>query len=106
MERTVTIEKVMVKEFITHGHTYVICKDNEGNFWGFDRADLDEQGKLTKVYNGITGHRSSEMIDTMRRCYQSARTENEINREKLKADDIEEIMKLSAIIDDSYREIA
>lgn len=107
MERTaVTIEKVIVKEFITHGHSYAICKDNKGGFWGFDRADLDEQGRLAKEYNGITGHHSSEMIETMRHCYQSARTANEINKEKLRAGDMEEILKLEAIIEDSYREIA
>ena len=106
MERTVRIERVVVKEFITHGHSYAICKDNEGCFWGFDRADIDETGRIVKEYNGITGHHSKEMIDTMRKCYQSARTDNEIDREKVKSGDIEELMKLSTIIDDSYREIA
>ena len=105
MERTVKIEKVVVKEFITHDHSYAICLDNEGNYWGFDRSELDEQGRLTKEYNGINGHRESKMIDTMRRCYQSARTENEIDRAKLKANDMNEFLKLNAIIEDSYREI-
>lgn len=103
--RTVKMEKVMVREFVTHGHRYAICKDNEGCFWGFDLSELDENGRLAKEYNGFTGHRSETMIDTMRKCYQSARTENEIDREKLKAFDIETVMKLNDIIDDSYKEI-
>lgn len=100
--KTATIEKVVVKEFNTHGHSYAICKDNEGGFWGFDLA----KHTAGKEYNGITGHHSSTMIETMRMCYQTARTENEINRDKIKSNDIEETMKLLAIIEDSYKEIA
>lgn len=103
--KTVTMEKVMVKEFITHGHSYAICRDNEGGFWGFDLSELDENGRLAKEYNGITGHHSKTMIETMRACYQSARTHNEIDREKLKANDINELNKLMQIIEDSYTEI-
>lgn len=99
------MKKVMVKEFVTHGHTYAICIDNEGCFWGFNIDELDESGKLAKEYNGISGHRGKTIIETMRYCYQSARTENEINREKLKAMDIDELEKLNKIIDESYNEI-
>jgi hypothetical protein len=42
----------------------------------------------------------------MRHCYQSARTENEIDREKLNNNDMDELLKLLAIIEDSEREIA
>jgi hypothetical protein len=101
-----TMEKVMVKEFVTHGHAYAICKDNDDCFWGFDLSELDENGCLAKEYNGITGHRNETMIETMRSCYQSARTDNEIDREKLKSNDMAELEKLLAIIEDSYIEIA
>ena len=104
--KTVTMEKTMVRKFNTHNHSYVICRDNEGGFWGFDLADLDENGRLAKKYNGITGHHSDTMIETMRMCYQSARVENEIDREKLNAKDTDELMKLLAIVEDSYKEIA
>ncbi len=104
--KTVTLEKVVVREFHTHGHAYAICKDNEGCFWGFDLAKLDDEGRLAKEYNGITGHRSTEMIDTMRKCYQQARTENEIDRDKLSNFDMDEMKKLHRIIEDSYKEIA
>lgn len=104
--KKVTMEKVMVKEFVIHGHAYAICKDNEGCFWGFDLSELDENGCLAKEYNGITGHRNKTMIETMRSCYQSARTENEVDRTKLKAMDMDEIEKVQQIIEDSYKEIA
>ena len=100
------MEKVVVREFVTHGHSFAICRDNEGNYWGFNLADLDENGRLAKEYNGITGHRNATVIETMRACYQTARTNNEIDRDKLKANDIDEMTKLFAIIEDSYKEIA
>ena len=106
MERTVTIEKVIVKDFNTHNHSYAICRDNEGCYWGFDKADFNENGECIKGYNGISGHHSKNIVDTMRMCYQSARSENEIDRAKLNANDTEELKKLFAIIEDSYREIA
>lgn len=104
--KTRTIKKTMVKEFITHNHSYAICIDSEGEYWGFDLSDLDENGKLAKEYNGITGHHGKTMIETMRACYQSARTENEINKQKLEANDVDELQKLMQIIEDSYKEIA
>lgn len=45
------------------------------------------------------------MIDTMRMCYQKARTDNEIDREKLNKDDPEELKKLLSIVSDSFKEI-
>ena len=105
MTRTVEIKKVMVREFITHGHAFAICKDNEGCFWGFNLADLDENGCLKKEYNGITGHHGKTIIDTMIACYQTARTNNEVDRAKLKAFDMDELMKVQNIIEDSYKEI-
>ena len=94
-----------VTTFITNNHIFVICKDEKGDFWGFDSAELDN-GKLAKQYNGITGNHSSTMIETMRMCYQKARTENEIDREKLNQNDLEELKKLMSIISDSFKEIA
>lgn len=104
--KTVEMEKVVVKEFVTHGHSFAICRDNEGSYWGFNLAELDENGRLAKEYNGITGHRNKTVIETMRACYQTARANNEIDRDKLKAMDMSELMKLNAIIEDSYKEIA
>lgn len=104
--KTVEMKKVVVKEFVTHGHSFAICRDNEGGYWGFNLAELDESGRLAKEYNGITGHHSETMIETMRRCYQTARTNNEIDRDKLQAHDMDEMTKLFAIIEDSYKEIA
>jgi hypothetical protein len=100
--KTATIEKVVVKEFHTHGHSYRICQDTDGGFWGFDLAKHTPD----KEYNGITGHHGRTIIDTMRHCYQSARTENEIDREKLDNHDMDEMLKLLAIVEDSYKEIA
>lgn len=100
--KTAVIEKVVVKEFITHGHTYRICRDTDGDFWGFDMAKHTPD----KEYNGITGHHEKTMIRTMRQCYVSARAENEIDREKLNNNDMDELMKLLAIIEDSERDIA
>ena len=100
--KTATIEKVVVKEFITHGHAFRICRDTDGEFWGFDLA----KHTADKEYNGVTGHHGKTMIETMRHCYTDARTDNEIDREKLKNNDTDEMFKLLAIIEDSYIEIA
>ena len=96
------MEKVVVKEFHTHGHSYAICRDTEGGYWGFDLA----KHTAHKEYNGFTGHHGRTMIETMRHCYTDARSENEIDREKLKNNDMDELLKLLAIIEDAEKEIA
>ncbi len=93
-----------ITTFVTNQHSFEICQDEKGGFWGFDSSELDN-GKLAKEYNGITGNHSSSMIGTMRMCYQKARTDNEIDREKLNKNDPEELKKLLSIVSDSFKEI-
>lgn len=98
-----TIVKTVVKNYVVEGHTYSICVDNEGNFWGFDHKDLDETGRTTKEYNGFSGNLGKTLVETMRNCYVSARVENEINKEALRANDLDEMMKLMQITEDSMK---
>lgn len=93
-----------ITTFVTNQHSFEICEDEKGEFWGFDSSEL-ENGKLAKKYNGITGNHGSTMIDTMRMCYQKARMENEIDRGKLNQNDPEEMKKLMSIVSDSFKEI-
>lgn len=94
-----------ITTFHTNGHSYEICRDEANEFWGFDTAELVD-GKLAHEYNGVNGHNSKSMIETMRSCYRAARTANEIDREKLQNFDRDEMMKLMQIVEDSEREIA
>lgn len=97
MERKIT--KTIIKNYIVEGHTFVICQDDEGNFWGFDKKELEE----TRLFNGITGHRSNEINETLRKCYTSARFDNEIDKEKFKNNDLNEFTKFTKIIEESFR---
>ena len=101
-----TMVKTVVKNYIVEGHTYSICLDDQGDYWGFDHKDIDETGKTKKEYNGITGNLGKTLVETMRRCYVSARVENEINRELIRANDLDEIMKMMKITEDSMNIVA
>lgn len=96
----VSIADLIVQEFCVHGHSYAICKDEDGFYWGFDLSKLDK-----KVFNGINGHRNKTMIETLRSCYQAARADNELDNEKLKSCDPVELNKLLSIVKDSYIEV-
>ena len=93
----------VVKHYEVEGHTYLIAKDDENNFWGFDKRYIDKRGKLTKEFNGFSGNLGKTLQETMRRCYVSARCENEVDNEKVKNNDYEEILKIANISEDSFK---
>lgn len=94
------IVEVVVKRYVVEGHVFRLCKDETGHFWGFDLNNPK------KEYNGFNGHRTETLLETMRSCYTSARVENELDAEKIRNNDIEEMKKVLAIIEDSYKMIA
>ena len=96
MKRTVV--ETVVKNYVVEGHTFRICKDDAGAYWGFnlDKAERTE-------WNGSNGNRAEELNETLRRCYLEARFENEIDREKYCNMDLEEIKKFTEIIEDSFK---
>lgn len=96
MKRNIT--ETVVKNFIVEGHTFVICKDDDNHYWGFNK----EKAKTKTEWNGMNGHRSESLNETMRQCYLEARFENEIDAEKYKALELEEIKKYTAIIEESF----
>lgn len=95
------IIEVVVRNYHVEGHTFRLCKDETNHFWGFDTKELGKG----KEFNGFNGHRGETIIETMRSCYTSARVENELNAEKIRNNDIEEMKKVLEIIEDSYKVI-
>lgn len=93
---TRTTIKVITRNFLVEGHSYLITMDDAGEFWGFDNNRLQE-------YNGINGHHGKSLNETLASCYCSARSENELNQELIQANDINELMKLMQIVEDSNK---
>lgn len=50
------------------GRKFFICKETghgEANgYWAFEDKDVDENGRLKKQFNGITGHHSKTLAET------------------------------------------
>lgn len=61
-----------VKDFVVDGEYFVIAKDVEGRYWAINKKDI-QNGTLTKVYNGITGHMSNSLAETLRNTWISVK---------------------------------
>ena len=59
----------IVTTYIEKGRRFYICKaDGRGEadgYWAFEDKFVDDAGKLTKVFNGITGHHSKTLKETV-----------------------------------------
>ena len=93
---TRTIVKTVIENYVVEGHTFRICKDDAGAYWGFNKNKTERT-----EWNGINGHREEELNETLRKCYLEARFENEIDREKYSNLDLEEVKKFTNIIEES-----
>lgn len=63
-----------ITTYIENGRTFEICKA-EGmgaadGFWAFEDKDIDESGKLRRQFNGISGHHSSTVKETIQKVSQ------------------------------------
>lgn len=92
---------IAVKKFETNGHAFTICIDDDGNYWGINNKYLDEHGRLTKELNGFSGNMEHSLTNVLRRCYISARCENEIDDELIKQNDLSEMIKLTKICEEA-----
>ena len=54
-----------VTTFNYKNNVYEVIKDNDGFYWAFNEKYIDEDGRLTKQFNGITGHRNDNVNDTL-----------------------------------------
>ena len=59
-----------ITTYMENGRKFFICKaENQGDangYWGFEDKDMDEKtGKLLKRFNGINGHHSEAMKETI-----------------------------------------
>ena len=98
----VKLIRTEVKNYVIEGHNFIIKIDETGHYWGIDKTLINDEGKLIKEINGITGHRSETLCECLRSCYVTARFENEIDKEKFMKDDITEMLKLAKISEDSF----
>ena len=58
-----------ITTYIEGGRTFEICRsisnDELDGFWAFEDKFIDEAGRLTKVFNGISGHHSATLQETL-----------------------------------------
>lgn len=59
-----------ITTYMENGRKFFICKaENQGDangYWGFEDKDVDEKtGKLLKQFNGINGHHSDSLEETI-----------------------------------------
>lgn len=92
------IVETVVKNYNVEGHEFVLCKDDDGKYWGFNKKYATSR----REWNGINGNRAETLNETMRQCYLEARFENEIDREKYSNLDLEEVKKFTNIIEESF----
>ena len=52
---------------IARNREFYIVKDSENRYWGIEKKWFDQNGMLTKQFNGITGHMSKRVQDTINR---------------------------------------
>lgn len=90
----VKMARTITRCFEACGKRYKIMQDENGNFWGIDFEVL-EKGQAV---NGLTGHLSKTLNETLRRCYTQARTA-ELMKDK-NADDVTEILKATMTASD------
>ena len=58
--------KTIIKEVKTCLNTYAIVYEEKSKlYFAINRDDINENGKLTKEYNGITGHANKDINDTI-----------------------------------------
>ena len=67
---TVKITKTVIECFKACGKKYKIMQDENGNFWGIDYNDLQNNG-----VSGLAGNLNRTLTATLRRCYIRARVE-------------------------------
>lgn len=60
-----------ITTYIEAGRTFEICKaEGRGaadGYWAFEDKDIDESGCLKKQFNGINGHHSSSVAETIQK---------------------------------------
>lgn len=54
-----------IRTFTYKGETFEVIKDGDNYYWAFNEKFIDENGRLTKEFNGITGHRNDNLKDTL-----------------------------------------
>ena len=58
--------RTIIRELKTSLNTYTIVYDEQSKmYFAINQNDIDENGKLTKEYNGITGHANEDINDTI-----------------------------------------
>lgn len=92
--------EVITKEFVVGSHSYYVCKDNEGMYWGIDYKLLnDSEAKI----NGINGNMSETLNDTLQKCWLNAMVDDmKIDMDKaFKDNDEAEKARLYALVCES-----
>lgn len=65
--------KTVVRNVEYFGVKFVIVKDEEERFWGFEEQYVSKyDNKLLKGFNGITGRMSETIEECMKKCMRDA----------------------------------
>lgn len=64
--------KTIVADYSVRNTHYVIVQDANKMFWAIDRKYINENGQLNVELNGITGHASMDLSETLKRAKQQA----------------------------------
>lgn len=82
--------KTMIKELVTSLNTYAIVYDEASKmYFAINRKDIDENGCLTKRYDGISGHANKNIEDTVESVILS--------------DSIKHLMSMGNSFEDAYK---
>lgn len=90
---------VVIKDFAVEEEKFVIYNDGKGGYWAFNHKDIDKNGKLTKVYNGLSGNYSDKLACTLRWTYEKVMADKYIDNEKWLDGDREEVLKFHKIVE-------
>lgn len=61
-----------VTTYMESGRTFIICQDECSRYWAFENKFV-KNGKLTRVFNGITGKMSNTINETLSRVHEQIR---------------------------------
>ena len=60
-----------ITTYMENGRTFEICKaqgiGSADGYWAFEDKDIAENGSLKKQFNGITGHHSKTLEETIQK---------------------------------------
>lgn len=69
----------LITWYISRGRRFAICevqgRGAEDGYWAFEDTDIDEDGKLRRQVNGIQGHHSPTIRETVERVSQQIRVD-------------------------------